>query len=203
MSLYSPSRSAGFTLVELFVGVSLSMMVMAAVLSSYVFVARSYARTIGLGLPNEPTLGTQDRRTLAAFAQDVQMASAISSPTSSEITLAVPHRTGGTKNITYYYNDTATAASVYGVTVPANALARIDRNTSTALTLHTSLLTCTFIYYDAFANPYMTYADYAIGIKQISLALTAQAGNPATNTQTKAYSVTSPRHIFRNKSLLP
>lgn len=176
---------------------------MAAVLSSYVFVARSYTKTIGFGLPNQPTLESQGRRTLVTFAQDVQMTSAISSPTSSEITLAVPHSTGGTKQVTYYYNGTAAAVSVYGVAVPANALARIDRTTNAMLTLHSSLRTCRFIYYDAFGNPYTTYTNYAIGIKQISLALTAQAGNPANNTQTKVYDVASPRYLFRNKSLLP
>jgi Tfp pilus assembly protein PilW len=203
---HSSRRSAGFTLAELIIGTSLSMIVMAAVLASYVFVARSYTRTIGFGLPNQPTLESQGRRTLAVFAQDAQVASAIStadsnSPSASEVTLTVPRSTGGTKNVTYYYNSTAAAVAVYGVAVPANALARIDRNTSTALTLHTTLLSCSFTYYDASGNPYTSYTDYLAGIKQISLALIAQAGTG--NNLTKVYKVASPRFLFRNKSLLP
>jgi Tfp pilus assembly protein PilW len=211
----SPHRSAGFTLVELIVGVSLSMIVMAAVLASYVFVARSYTRTIGFGLPNQPTLEAQGRQTLVYFARDVQAASAVStadanSPSSSEVTLTVPLSTGGTRNVTYYYNGTETAATAYGVTIPANTLARIDRDTSTPtppppLILHSSLLTCTFTYYDASGNPYTTLSspNYLIGIKQISLVLTARAGTSANQTLTKVYTVASPRLLFRNKQLLP
>ena len=196
-------RTGGFTLLELMVGMALSMMVMAAVLSSYVFVARAYTKTIGFGLPNQPTLEAQGRRTLAYFAQDVQMAAAVSSPSASEVTLTLPLSTGGTKLVTYYYNSTSSAVSVYSVTVPANALARIDRTSSTTLTLHTSLLTCTFSYYDNTGNPYTTYTNYMIGMKQISVVFTAQAGTSANNTLTKVYRVASPKYLFRNKAVLP
>lgn len=203
MSLDPPNRSAGFTIVELLIGMSLALTIMIAVLSSYVFLARSFTRTIGLGLLNQPTLEAQGRRALATFAQDVQMTSAIGTPTSSEITLTVPLSTGGTKNVTYYYNSTASAVSVYGVSAPANALTRIDRATSTALTLHTNLLSCSFAYYDASGNPYTTYTNYLIGVKQISMVFTAQAGSSVNNTLTQVYKVASPRLLFRNKSLLP
>lgn len=202
MSPNFPNRSAGFTVVELLIGLSLALTVMTAVLSSYVFVARSFTRTIGLGLLNQPTLETQGRRALAYFAQDVQMTSAISNPTDSEITLTVPLSTGGTKNVTYYYNNTAAAVSVYSVTVPAFALARIDRATSTILTLHTNLLSCSFTYYDVSGNPYTIYTAYLIGIKQVSMAFTAQAGSSVNNTLTQVYTVASPKLLFRNKSLL-
>ena len=198
-----PSRKAGFTLPELLIAVVLSMIVMAAVLSSYVFVARSYTKTIGFGLPGRPTLETQGRWVLAAFAQDVQMTSAISGPSASEVTFTIPRSTGGTKDVTYYYNSTAAAVSVYGVTVPATALARIDRATTTTRTLHSSLLTFSFTYYDISGNPYTTFTNYRIGIKQISMTFTAQAGTNANNTLTSVYKVASPKYIFHNKPLLP
>jgi hypothetical protein len=203
------------------IGVSLSMIVMAAVLSSYVYVARAYTRTIGFGEPNQPTLESQDRRTLAIFAQDAQVAAGVqTTPTAtypvsaSEVTLIVPSATGGTKNVTYYYNSTTSAATVTknsaSVTVPAKSLARIDWSTSPAswLTLHTSVQTCVFTYYDTFADievtgtarPYTTYVDYLTGIKQISLTLTSRAGTGTNLTQ--LYKITSPRYTFRNKGLL-
>ncbi len=202
----SPRRTncrAGFTISELLVGVSLALIVMTGVLSSYVFVARSYNRTIGFGMANQPTLEAQGRRTLAWWAQDVQMASAVTSPSASEVTLAVPRSDGGTKNVTYYYNSSASAVSVYSVTVPAASLARIDRDTSTALTLHSSLLTCVFSYYDTIGNPYTTYTNYLSGINQISVAFTAQAGSSVNSTLTQVYKSASPRLLLRNKAWLP
>lgn len=197
------NRCAGFTIGELLVGVGLSLIVMTGVLSSYVFVARSYNRTIGFGMANQPTLEAQGRRTLAWWAQDVQMASAVTSPSASEVTLTVPRSDGGTKNVTYYFNSTASAVSVYSVTVPATSLVRIDRDTSTALTLHSSLLTCVFSYYDTIGNPYTTYVNYLQGIKRVAVAFTAQAGSSVNSTLTQVYKSASPRLVLRNKPLLP
>lgn len=204
----SPSRTAGFTIGELMIGVSLSIMIMGAVLSSYVFVARAYTRTIGFGLPNSPTLEGQGRITLATVAQDVQVASDLSNPSASQFTLTVPRSTGGTKTVTYYYNSTAAAVSVtfsgYTVSVPANSLARIDPLTSTYDTLHSSLLTCVFTYYDAANRPYTAnYTDHLVGIKQITFVLTAQTGSSTNGTLTQTYRLASPRMVFRNRSLLP
>lgn len=196
------SRKGGFTIGELMIGVSLSIMVMGAVLSSYVFVARAYTRTIGFGWPNQPTLEGQGRITLARLAQDVQMASTISSPSASEITLAIPYSLGGTRNVTYYYNSASTSTTIYSVTVPAKSLSRIDRTNNTATTLHTSLLTCVFTYYDVTGRPYTSYTDYLIGIKQLSLAFTAQAGTSANGTLTQIYRTASPKLEFRNKTYL-
>ncbi len=197
------NRCAGFTIGELLVGVGLSLIVMTGVLSSYVFVARSYNRTIGFGMANQPTLEAQGRRTLAWWAQDVQMASAVTSPSASEVTLTVPRSDGGMKNVTYYFNSTASAVSVYSVTVPATSLVRIDRDTSTALTLHSSLLTCVFSYYDTVGNPYTTYVNYLQGIKRVAVAFTAQAGSSVNSTLTQVYKSASPRLVLRNKPLLP
>lgn len=203
MSITPQSRTAGFTISELFVGLMLSSIVMAAVLSSYIYVARAYTRTIGFGLPNEPTLENQGRRTLAYFTQDVPVTSSISSPSTSEVTLSVPHPRGGTRDITYYFNSTASPVSVYSVTVPPKTLVRIDRSTNTLLKLHSSLLTCVFEYFDCSSQPYTAFTDYTVGIKQIALELTAQAGSNANQTVTQVYRLSSPRLILRNKSLLP
>ncbi|MBM3853157.1 MAG: hypothetical protein FJ399_08365 [Verrucomicrobia bacterium] len=219
MSAHLRDRSRGFTLSELMIGLSLSMIVMAAILSSYIYIARAYVRTIGFGEPNQPTLESQGRRTLATFAQDVQSASGLmTSPSStyplsaSEVTLIVPRSTGGTKYVTYYYNSSSSATTVTkgasSVTVTATSLTRIDWSTVTALTLHSSLASCTLTYYDVFADidvtgtarSYTTYVNYLTGIKQITLALSARAGTGANQTQ--LYQITSPRYILRNRAVL-
>lgn len=203
MNIPLPSRSAGFTLSELMIGVSLSMIVMTAVLASYVFVARTYARTVAFGSANQPILEAQSRRTLASFARDVQMTSALSSPTASSVTLTMPSSLMGTKDVTYYFNSTAAPVTVSGYAVPAMSLARIDVTTGTGLTLHSTLLTCVFIYYDASNNPYTSYVNYLPGIKQMSMAFTAQSGTATNGTLTSIYKVASPRLVLPNKAWLP
>ncbi len=193
---------AGFTLVELLIGISLSLMVMGAVLSSYVFLARNFTRSLGVNSSNQPTLESQGRRTLAYFTQDVRMGSAVSGISATEMTLTLPSSTGSTRLITYYYNSTANSVSIYGITATPKSLTRIDRNTSTALTLHNDLLTFSFSYYDTTGNLITSYTNYAIGLKQVSFSLTSQAGSAINGTLTPVFQIASPRLVLRNKTVL-
>jgi hypothetical protein len=148
--------TAAFTLAELIIGFGLSMMIMAAVLSSYVFIARAYTKVVGFSEPNQPAFEAQGRRTLDVFAADAQVALGVLTPPSatyplsaSEFTLVVPRATGGTKNttrsyggtknVTYYYNSGAAMnlvrtinAVAITVPVPAKSLVRIDWSEYTA-----------------------------------------------------------------------
>jgi prepilin-type N-terminal cleavage/methylation domain-containing protein len=67
------AATAGFTLVELMISMSLALMIIAAVLSSYLFLGRSLGRLV-----TQQTLDNEGRRALAYFAQDVRLASGIS-----------------------------------------------------------------------------------------------------------------------------
>ena len=203
-----------FTLVELLVGMSLSLMVMTAVLTTYVTVGRNFTRSLGLSSATQPNLESQARRTLATFTQDVRMASGIVtttvpvSPSAITVTLTLP--TGaGTKTVSYYINATAAAVTVtlssYSTTVPAQSLVRVDGSNGATLTLQSSLQvsgTNAFSYYDASGNPYTTYVNYLPGIKQLSLSFAAQAGSSTNGTLTQVYKTDSPRLLFRNKALL-
>ncbi|MDB6126892.1 MAG: hypothetical protein JWM35_788 [Verrucomicrobia bacterium] len=201
---FSRHRRRAFTLVELLIGMSLALFLMLAILSSFVFLGKNFTRTLGIGVSSQPTLESQARRTIEMFVQDVQSTSAISSPSASDITLTVPSDKGGTKNVTYYYNSTSAAVTPYtGVTIAANSLARVDRSNSTFRLIHTNLLSCTFSYYDSSGYPYTAYVNYLAGIKQISMTLTAQAGSSTNNTLTDVYSLSSPRLMLHNKSMLP
>jgi hypothetical protein len=125
----------------------------------------------------------------------------ISPISASEVTLVLP-TSSGTRQITYYYNNSSSSASVYSVTVLPNSLSRIDRNTNTALTLHTDLLSCTFTYYDSSGYPYTTYLNYLPGIKQISLSFTCQTGSSVNGTLTPVYRTDSAPLLLRNSALL-
>lgn len=189
--------SAAFTLVELLVGMTLSLTIMTAVLSAYTFLGRNLAR-----ITNQETLETAARRTLLMFGQDVRMASGISgTPSPSSFTLVVPTATS-TRNITYHYNSGSSATTVSGYSVPANSLARIDVSASTGLTLHRNLLSCSFTYYDSSGNPYTSYTNYMTGLKQVMLSFTSQAGLSSTGTLTPVNTVSSPRLLLRNKAWL-
>jgi hypothetical protein len=214
-SILSVKRRAGFTLVELLIGATLSAMVMAAVLSSYVYLAKHFVR-----LTNQQTLETEGRRTLAYFTRDVQMASGIDTTltvSATRCSLTVP-ATIGTNTITYYYNSTAISGTTVSDNVTINgssiamqreALTRCVYNSITATVTSLTLLRnitssgLTISYYDASGNVYMAYTDYLPGIKQLMLQFSTQAGQNSNGTQTLVNQVASSRLIVRNKAVLP
>lgn len=199
MSTAPLKRAGGFTLVELIVSMTLSLMIMGAVLSSYVFLGRNFARSLGISATDQPNLEAQGRRALAYFTQDVRMASGLSgTPSASSLTLTQPTSSGIT-TVTYTYDSTAKTLT----RTPAGG---------TALVLHTHLLSSGFYfrYFDASGNPYdngnspyTTIANYLSGIKQLSMTFSCQAGSSANGTLTQVYQVASPRLILRNRQLLP
>jgi type II secretory pathway pseudopilin PulG len=196
-----PATASGFTLVEVLIGATLSGMVMAAVLSSYVFLGKSFAR-----LSNQQILESEARRTLATFAKDVQAATGISgTPSASAITLTLP-TTSGITTVAYAYDS---GAGTFTRT-PAGGIALVllrnitDNDAGTTADL--------FIrYYDGSANsnpydngssPYTTITDYASGIRQLSLQFSTQTGVSANGTRTLVYRVASSRLLLRNSALL-
>jgi hypothetical protein len=211
ISLSKPG--AGFTLVEVIIGMTLSLMVLAAVLGSYVFLARNFTRSLGIGSATDPNLEAQGRRALAYFSQDVDQGSGFSGILSStEFTITVPGETGA-KSITYYFNTTSGYVPVYGITAKPNSLTRIDQQTTTAITLHTNILeppdaiAPRFDYYDASGNVYtaatLNAGNYLSGIKQLSMTFSSQVGSADKQTLSQVYVTSSPRSILRNKQFLP
>lgn len=237
VSLSNPSNgpalslSKGFTLVELLIGATLSAAVMAAVLSSYIFIGRNLAR-----LANQQVLETEARRTLANFARDVRLASGLRYPDiwSSTVSYSIgdltlrsgtsyrcilAHTNQSPPNATYWTTTTYTPDVATTLIIPtgtssttvtyiydrsAGTLTRTPAS-GTAQVLLRNITTggLTIRYYDASNNPYTSYVDYLSGIKQISLEFSTQLGTASNGTQTKVYEVASNRLILRNKALLP
>lgn len=217
--------TAGFTLVELLIGASLSAAIMAAVLSSYIYLGRGFGRLV-----IQQKLETESRRALGYFSQDVQTASGIessNSPSSNRFSLYVPTATGA-NIVTYYYNSnipTSTAdfdnVSVNGTTVKmerqcltrcvynyatvsSQVLLRniTDQNSATTSDLFFRYYDTAGVAYDSGTSPFTTITSYARGIKAVSLQFSLQAGVAANGTQTPVHHVTSGRLALRNKNYL-
>ena len=188
MSPRLPRRTnRGFTLSELLIGMSLAMVVMLAVLTSYIFLGRQLVK-----LTNEQTLETESRRALGYFSRDVQQASGISgTPSATSLTLVIPTSNGSVGTVAYTYDSSA------------GTLTRTP-STGTAIVLARNITTNTlaFSYYDEQGNPYTSYTNYLNGIKQLAITYTCQTGNVLTGTRTKSRQIASARLILRNRYLL-
>jgi len=161
-------------------------MVMAAVLSSYIYMARSLAR-----LANQQTLETEARRTLATFTQDVQAATGISgTPSASTVTLAIASAAGST-TVAYTYD--SAAGTLTRTPAGGTALILLRNITSSGLTIY---------YYDGAGNAYASYTNYLTGIKQLMLQFSTQAGVAGNGSQTRIYQIASSRLVLRNRAYL-
>jgi type II secretory pathway pseudopilin PulG len=93
------STQRGFTLVELLIAFTLAMVAMAALLSSFVFLARNFTR-----LANFRALEQQGRTAQATLQDDLSLAVAVkASPAPTDTTLALQLPAG---SVTYTYDAT-------------------------------------------------------------------------------------------------
>ncbi len=123
-----PARRSAFTLVEVMVAASLSTLVLAGVMSAFLFIGRTSFTT-----GNYSEMEAQTRRALDRFANDVRLARDIHWNSSRSITLSLPTATNATTQTTYAYDPLsvgATARTFYCVpgddasTLPRQSLVR-------------------------------------------------------------------------------
>lgn len=219
MRVRARKSSRGFTLVELLIGATLSAAIMAAVLSSYLYLGRGLAR-----LANQQKLETEGRRTLGYFTQDVAAATTVTVTTTTApdfyITFTVPTTATGVRQVIYRYSQAGGTISVGAtiVTIPARSLVRVAATASALVVSSQTLLSnivtgnngCYIRFYDAAGTaydngsaPYTPVTAYSLGIKQAMLAFQTQLGSAAAGTQTPMYAVASGRLVMRNKTFLP
>lgn len=168
----------GFSLVEVLVGSTLAAIVLAAVLSTYLFMGRSLTR-----LANSQEQDVKSRRALRLFTNDVS--AAIQLTTATESTLTLTKTTAGA-NVTVSY-------------VYSSAAGTLSRTQGTATQkLLTGLTACTITYY----NPGGSVVTSSISsVKAAELSFSTSVGTAKSGTAAK-YATVSPRVVMRNKPVL-
>lgn len=177
------SNRRAFSLVELLVATTLGAIIMGAILSSFLFMARA-----GLSLQYYSDLETQARNAIETFAQDVRIASDVTWNSQNSITLTTAASSGGGQ-VTYIYN-------------PANGTftrQQISPAVGPVLTLISGISTFEFTAYSIATNPVDLTNLVAAGnnTKQIQISLRAERTHATLNTATNK--VISARFILRNK----
>lgn len=183
-----PSRS-GFTLVEVMISSTLAAIILAAVLSTYLFLGRNLAR-----LSSYQALETESHKALAYLTRDFMQAESVKSgttPTGSTVTLVLP---AGEVSYTY---DSGTKSLRRQATFGANPDLSFLRDDTGECT------TFAFRYFTGSGGSptdQVTATSYVpLSIKQIQVAYTVESPatwNAATRTR---YQTVSSRYIFRNR----
>jgi Tfp pilus assembly protein PilW len=171
--------AAGFTLVEVLMGAALSGMILAGVLSTFLFLARS-----GMNVQNYNDMESQARKALEFFAEDVRQASSISWTSTTSLTLTV-----NTVPIVYTYDDTS---KIFSRTIGSDTKSLLTGITSFQFKGYS--ITGTEI-----TNFSTSAALTAAGkiTKQLQISLEAARSNKTVVTATNT--VLSARFILRNK----
>jgi len=94
-------RSSGFTLIEMLVGVSLGLLILAGVGSVYIFSAKSF-----ISMSNYSDLSSKNRHASDIVSRDIRAALNVASATSNQLVL---HSRGG--DITYAFDPLAKTLS--------------------------------------------------------------------------------------------
>jgi prepilin-type N-terminal cleavage/methylation domain-containing protein len=170
-------KRRGFTLVEVMVSAGLAAFILAAVLSSFLFLGRS-----GANLRNYTDMETQARKALEQFAEDTRQASAVTWSSSTSVTLVV-----NSQNVTYSYSSGTFSRTYNGST--SNLLTGI-----TSFTFFAYTITGTQISDFSTAAARVTANN---STKQIQISLAASRSNTTVTTATDI--VLSARYILRNK----
>ena len=214
----------GFSLVELMVAMSIGMVVIAAVLSSYTFLGRNLIR-----YANQQALEVQSRRTLQTLASDAHAADRVALaydttkditqdsawqtlPTATQFTFrtSTANGSGGTYYyaVTYAYDTTAgtLTRSVSSGVGSGTAPPGFNANAQTLLTGLPKTgdpggLWAGFKYFDGQGTTLAAASCYPLRIKQVSMgSFTLTNGTGSAGTQTRL-SGASGRLILRNKKV--
>ncbi len=186
-------RKAGFTLVEVLIGTTMSAFILAGVLSAFVFLVRS-----GVLIQHYNDMEGQARKALELFAEDVRQASAITWADANNVSLTV-----NTIPVTYGY-DSVAKTFFRRVTDPLTSV------TSTRL-LVTDVTTFQFKGYTITGTPITSFNTAAAltaagkSTKQLQISLEAarymdnSLGRERRSQIGASNTVLSARFILRNK----
>ncbi len=181
---------SGFTLLELLVGAALSAVILAAVLSSFVFLGRNLTRQA-----NYQVLEAKARETLTYLRRDFALAQSVktgTTPTASTVTLVLP-----AGEVTYTY-DSISSSLRRQATFGANADFTLLKNTVCSCT------SFTFAYYTMAggtpASQVTPSLSVPYSIKQIQARFIIQTPGTYSPTTQTTYEVVTSRFLLRNKT---
>jgi Tfp pilus assembly protein PilW len=170
---------SGFTLVEVIIGATLGTLILAGVLTTFLFLGRS-----GMNVQNYNDMESQARKALELFAEDVRQASAITWNDAATVTLTVN-----------------SSSVIYTYVSSANAFHRRDAAGTRALV--TGVTTFTFKAYTITGAEITDFgtstARTAASKNTKQLQLTLEAARARTTLATATNTVLSARFILRNK----
>jgi Tfp pilus assembly protein PilW len=172
-------RRRGFTLVELIVSVSLSIVVFAGILAGFTFLGRNLTRLV-----NTQGQDVSSRRAFYLFSRDISLATAVSNATNTSLSLTLPTTSGSTTTVAYAYNTSA------------GTLSRVDGSNSTVL-----LSNLTALDFNYFNKAGTSITPSPLSVKEVELTFTSAVGDSSSGTQAR-YTAVSPRLVLRNKPLL-
>ena len=189
------AAARAFTLTEVIITSTLTGIVVAAILSTFLMMGRT-----GANIRNYTELEAQARKALEVFARDVRMAGNVdwnggSPADATNVTLTLPG--GGSPAtdtvVTYYWDTEGGSANYHSFCRKAGAIDSTE--TPTVLVRHVAL----FHMYGFKIGGGTTTATNALDTKQIQLNLTATRTSNTVVTATDL--VLSARFILRNKTV--
>lgn len=183
-------RRRGFTLVEVMVAAALSTVVLAGVLSAFLFIGRT-----GFSSSGYSEMEAEVRRGLDTFATDARMASDIHWNSAQSVTLSLPTATNATQLVTYAYDATpggTTAQCFYRLAGAADSTAPrrvLVRHVASDFSFSRYKLEQDGVTDNAAAN------DLETKLVQINLRVTRTAVTAGPTSQASR----SARYLLRNK----
>jgi Tfp pilus assembly protein PilW len=169
----------GFTIIEMMVGATLSTIILAGTMTTFLFLGRS-----GANLRNYSDMEAQARKSLEIFAEDTRQASSVTWTTSESVTLVV------------------NAANIYYAYAAGKFTRKTDLTTATLLTGITSF---SFSAYDINGTAITDFSTAAArttannSTKQVQISLSAARSTQTVTTATNI--VLSARYVLRNKKV--
>lgn len=181
----------GFTLVELMTGSTMAAVVMAAVLSSFVFLGRNLTR-----LANYYSLEAKGREALGYLGKDLALAQAVkrgTAPTGGSLTLELP-----SGEVTYTY-DSGDSQLWRHANFGANQDVRLLKGENSS---------CTAFAFDYFTltggaptSQLSSTVNVPYSIKQIQVRFTVETPGGVSPDTHVTYDAVSARYLVRNRQL--
>jgi prepilin-type N-terminal cleavage/methylation domain-containing protein len=187
---------AGFTLLELMVAMSISVVIFTAVLGAYIFLGRNLTR-----LANIQKLEVADRRAIYLFTRDVSTAQQITATATPypTIALTIPQLSPlpPSKTVTYQFRNGA----LYRAATPPGSPEDVSSDITTSNAQILGDLTAFAFNYFGMDGSLLAPPLSGNAIKFVEFTFTTSTGDPANGTQT-TFTATSPRVALRNKPFL-